>query len=271
MHALRMTGIKVCGLRFLSPLSPEKAAEALTARLPRGAAVFTPNAEIMHQAFKSRIFYNKLAAADFLLPDGQGICIAARFHGRRLTRIPGVDVGKALVKTGRRVFLFGGREGVAARAAERLQSEFPEARIVGYRSGYYADGEEKRIVEEIAKAKPEILLVCLGSPKQEAWILRYRLRFPEAILIGLGGSIDVYAGDISRAPRLLQNAGLEWAYRALRDPARLPRLASLPLFLAEAYFFAERERFRRGIPPLFPSNCTKIKKKTPVNEKNVRI
>ncbi len=266
-----MTEVKVCGLRFLSSPSPEKAAELFTERLPHGAAVFTPNAEIMHKALRNRIFYNKLAAADFLLPDGQGIAVAARLHGKRIRRSPGVDVGLALIRSGCRTYLFGGREGVAARAAERLQGEFSEARIVGYRSGYYGDTEEKQIVAEIVKAKPEVVLVCLGSPRQEEWILRNRLRFPESVLIGLGGSIDVYAGDVRRAPRLLQNMGLEWAYRVFREPKRLPRLASLPLFIAEAYLCAERERFRRGIPPLFPSNCTKIRKNTPLNEKNVRI
>lgn len=266
----RMETVQVCGLRFLSSASPDDVAELLASRLPRGAAVFTPNAEIMHRALRDRIFYNKLAAADLLLPDGQGIGIAAAFRGRRLLRMPGVDVGTALVKTGRRVYLFGGREGVAARAAERLSDGIAAANIVGFHAGYYPAEEEMRVASEIARKRPEILFVCLGSPRQEEWILKNRLRFPETLMLGLGGSIDVYAGDAKRAPLPLRQMGLEWAYRAARDPSRIPRLAALPLFLTEAYLAAEVERFRRGIPR-FSSNCTKNRKKTLINEKNVRI
>ena len=266
-----MKTVNVCGLRFLAARSPDAVAEWLISRLPRGGTVFTPNAEIMHRALHNRIFYNKLATADLLLPDGQGISIAAGFYGKRLSRLPGVEVGRALVKTGRRVYLFGGREGVAARAAERLSREVAEANIVGCHSGYYPADEEKRVVSEIARTSPEILFVCLGSPRQEEWILRNRLRLPETLMLGLGGSIDVYSGDVARAPLAFQRMGLEWAYRAARDPRRIPRLAALPLFLIEAYIAAEEERFRRGIPSLFPSNCTKSRKKMLINEKNARI
>ena len=195
-------------------------------------AVFTPNPEMLERAIRDRDFASLLHGADLLTPDGIGVCLAARLLCReRIPRVCGVDLGRALIsiaeERGFGVFFLGGTPGVAERAAARLARSHPRLRVVGTRHGYFDDGAS--VFDEISRASPDILFVCLGSPKQERWIARNLPRLPHpCAALGLGGSLDVYAGDAPRAPRAFLWLGLEWLWRVSTDPRRLRRL--LPLF-----------------------------------------
>lgn len=195
------------------------------------ASVFTPNAEITLYAARHPAFARILRSADLLLPDGVGVTAAARLAGDRLIRTAGIDFAEELLATapeeGYRVFLLGGRPGVAVRAGRALAARYPRIRTVGAQDGYYAPGMERAVAEAVRAARPDLLFVCLGSPRQEEWIARYRI---PCLALGLGGALDVFAGEVRRAPEGMRRAGLEWLFRAANEPRRIPRLLALPAF-----------------------------------------
>ena len=199
--------------------------------LRRPAAIYTPNAEMAERAARDPSFAALLNRADLLLPDGVGITAAARLCGKRLTRMPGIDFAEALLASappkGYRLFLLGAEPGVAVRAAHRISERFPRIRICGAQNGFYPAGMEHAVVAAIRLAKPDLLFVCLGSPRQELFIDRFR---PPCLSLALGGALDVFAGVVPRAPEPMRRVGLEWLFRTLRQPSRIPRLAALPIF-----------------------------------------
>lgn len=209
-------------------------ARAIADRTAAGkhTSVFTPNPEMLERAMRDRDFASLLHDADILTPDGVGVCIAARLLCReRVPRVCGVDLGRALISIAEErdfgVFFLGGAPGVAERAAARLTRSHPRLRVVGTRHGYFDD--DASLFDKISRAAPEIIFVCLGSPKQERWIAENLMRLPHpCAALGLGGSLDVYAGVAHRAPRAFRSLGLEWLWRVSADPRRLRRL--LPLF-----------------------------------------
>lgn len=223
--------VRVLSLHF-TPYTMEGALTRAQALIEAGgcARVYTPNAEIALRAARTPAFSDMLARAELLLPDGVGVSLAARLYGEQLPRLTGIDFAEALLARAPRryrVYLLGGKAGVAVRAGRALAGRYPRAEIVGARHGYFPREEERRVYDEITAARPDLLFVCLGSPRQEEWIERLR---PPCLSIGLGGALDVWAGDKARAPRALRQAGGEWLFRLLQDPSRIVRAGALPAF-----------------------------------------
>lgn len=225
--------ITVLTLRF--PLLTRKAALSTAHRLihtGRPASIYTPNAEMANRAAKSAAFSDILNRADLLLPDGIGISMAAKWQGASLPRLPGIEFAEELLATAPRpyrLFLFGARPGIAAEAGRRLMRRYPATVICGVQDGYYAPRMEHAVAAAIRAAAPDLLFVCLGSPRQEEWIALHR---PPCLAIGLGGALDVWSGDTKRAPRAIQKIGAEWLWRTAAQPARLARLPALASFSA---------------------------------------
>lgn len=199
--------------------------------------VVTPNAEIVQQARADAEFSALIAGADLVIPDGVGVIYASKILGRPLKgRVPGVDFAANLMaqmaQSGQRLFLLGAKPGVADMAAEKLRETYPGLVVCGTHDGYFK--EDGPVVDAIGEAKADVVFVCLGAPKQEKWIRKNGEATGARLLIGLGGSLDVFAGQVERAPEGWQKAGMEWLYRALKQPARLKRVAKLPLFLCSA-------------------------------------
>ena len=161
-------------------------------------------------------------------------------------RVSGVDLVARICERaadkGYAVFLLGALPGVAEDAARSLQSRCTGLRIVGTRDGYFSPEDEPKVVQEIAEAKPDILFVGLGAPRQEKWISRHMEALQVPVAIGVGGTFDVLAGRAKRAPEWMQRAGLEWLYRLLREPSRLPRMWSLPRLIWMTLWEALRKR-----------------------------
>lgn len=195
------------------------------------SAIFTPNAQITLYASKHPGFARILRSADLLLPDGVGVTAAARLSGERLLRTAGIDFAEELLATapegGYRLFLLGGKPGVAVRARQAISERHKNIRIVGAQDGYYASGMERAVAAAVRAAAPDLLFVCLGSPRQEEWIAKYR---PPCLALGLGGALDVFSGDVKRAPEGMRRAGFEWLFRTVNEPKRVLRLLSLPAF-----------------------------------------
>ena len=172
-----------------------------------------------------------------VLADGVGVTKAAAMLGTPLkARVPGIDFASGvmarLAQRGGSVFLFGAKPGVAEEAAEKLKGMFPGLIVAGTADGYFTD--DAPIVEKINAAGPDLLMVCLGSPKQELWMSAHAGRLNAGLMAGLGGSLDVFAGRVERAPEAWRRLGLEWLYRVIKEPKRLGRVMKLPLFVVEA-------------------------------------
>lgn len=178
--------------------------------------------------------------ADLITPDGAGVMFASGLHGARLpARVSGVDLVEELselsARKGYRIYLFGAAHGIAATAATCLKSRYPSLVVAGTRNGYFTAEEEEGIVRDIVAARPDILFVALGIPKQEQFIRRHFQELGVPAMLGVGGSFDVISGRLRRAPLWMQNMSMEWLYRFIQEPSRLPRFIALPRFVMAAW------------------------------------
>jgi len=199
--------------------------------------VVTPNPEFILTAKKDPTFREVLNGAHLSLPDGIGVVYAAKILGRPLKgRAPGADFAQALCKhlshTGEQLFLLGAKPGVAEQAADNLRRAHPGLLICGTHDGYFK--EDGPVIEEIRASKADVVFVCLGAPKQELWMAQNGPATGAKLAVGLGGCLDVFAGNVRRAPEAWQKAGLEWLYRLFQEPSRIGRMAKLPLILVDA-------------------------------------
>ena len=198
------------------------------AREGRSLCVFTPGATVGAAAMRDKELRSLLSRADLLLADGVGVSLASRLAKEgKIETVRGISLGEEVLRRGGReglrVFFYGGREGVAARAAENWRRRYPRL-VFGTAHGY---GEEP--TEKILAFAPDVLFVCLGVPRQERYACENAARFSFPVL-ALGGSLDVWSGDLLRAPRVFQKMGLEWLWRVLLEPRRARRLLPLPAY-----------------------------------------
>ena len=199
--------------------------------------VVTPNPEFILAAKKNEEFRTVLNNADLALADGIGVVYAARILGRPLKgKVPGIDFAQGLLarmaQSGKSLFLLGAKPGVAEQAAENLRRRYPGLQICGTHDGYFQ--EDAPVAEAVRASGADVLFVCLGAPKQELWMSRNGPSSGVKLAVGLGGSLDVFAGTVERAPESWQKAGMEWLYRLIREPNRFGRMARLPLILTDA-------------------------------------
>jgi len=200
----------------------------------KAAYVVTPNPEIIMLARENAALVSAIEDASLVLADGVGVTIGAKILGTPMKgRVPGIDFASNLMaemaERNMSVFLFGAKPGVAEKAAENLSEKHPGLRIVGVNDGYFKD--DAPIIEKINAAKPDLLLVCLGAPKQEIWMQTNAQKLDVGLMAGLGGSLDVFAGNVQRAPEAWQKMGLEWLYRLMKEPSRIGRMMKLPKFV----------------------------------------
>lgn len=200
----------------------------------KGGYVVTPNPEIVMLARENQALAGAVAQAELVLPDGIGVIYGAKILGRPLQqKVAGIEFGQNLMaelaKQHGSVYLFGAKPGVAEKAGENLQQMFPGLQLAGTSDGYFQD--DRPIVEKINTAAPDLLLVCLGAPKQELWMQDHAGELNVGLMAGLGGSLDVFSGTVQRAPEIWCKLGLEWLYRGLSDPKRMGRLMKLPHFV----------------------------------------
>jgi exopolysaccharide biosynthesis WecB/TagA/CpsF family protein len=180
-----------------------------------------------------------LADADLVLNDGSGLALAARVGGRRFpANLNGTDftpeVLRLAARRGLGVYLLGGRDGVAARAADRLGELVPGLRVVGHHHGYFADHEGRDVAEQIKQSGADLVLVAMGNPRQELWLAEHLTATGAALGVAVGAFLDFAAERVQRAPQWMRNAGIEWLYRLSREPGRLfaRYVVGNPLFVA---------------------------------------
>ena len=229
--------VDILGVGF-SPLGTEESAEYILKLIGEDGFhyVFTPNSEMVMEAVKNKEFEDILNSADLLTADGIGIIYASKILGSPIReRAAGFDISvqviEKMAKSGKTLYLFGAAPGVAGKAKAIIENKISGIKIVGTHDGYFDAEEEERIIIDINEKKPDVLFVCLGCPKQEKWIFKNKDRLNVKVAMGLGGCLDVYAGNVKRAPDIYIKLGLEWFYRLMKEPKRFFRMLALPKFM----------------------------------------
>ncbi|MDP3985469.1 MAG: WecB/TagA/CpsF family glycosyltransferase [bacterium] len=230
--------MKILGVR-IDPISPDQIPELITEFLMGDSQhiIATPNPEMVVLANRDASFLEILNRTSLNIADGTGLLLAARFNDIAIpARITGIDMVHSLVERAvglqKRIYFLGGKhETIAEHAANHFRAAFPEAAIATDFGGpirHTEKGEwsmDPAVIQRVQEAAPDVLIVALGHGKQERFIGDHLAKFPTVkIAIGVGGALDVYAGIVPRAPRLLQKFGLEWLWRLMREPKRLPRI-----------------------------------------------
>jgi len=202
----------------------------------RPAQIVTANAEMLYRAWRDPQLTHLLCQAELVTADGSGVLRASEKLNTPLPeRVTGVDLTEQLLalaaQKGWRVYFLGGRPEVVEKAVLRTLSQYPHLEISGYQHGYFLKKEIDQVVSNIHKVNPHLLFVALGAPKQEYFIREHLAQLAVPVAIGVGGTFDVLAGTANRAPLWMQQRGLEWLYRLLKEPQRLGRMLALPRFV----------------------------------------
>lgn len=229
--------IGLFGVQF-HRLSFESALERIESfiQTKRPHFIVTPDTTALMRTRSDHTLRSCYEQADLVTADGTGVVWASKLLGTSLPgRVTGIDVVEALCERasqkGYRVFFLGAAPGVAVKAAQHLEEKYPGLNIIGAHHGYVSDNNESELIEQIQQARPDMLFVGMGVPRQEQWILKHRHMLNVPVMMGVGGSFDVLSGQLTRAPKWMQEAGLEWLYRLMLQPQRIGRVCSIPLFM----------------------------------------
>lgn len=230
--------IDVLGVGFDNVTMDQAVAEGVRLMNEDGAHyVVTPNPEIVETCREDSEAMEAVRRADMVIADGIGVVYGAKILGTPLKgRVPGIEFAQNLMgrmaESGKSLFLLGAKPGIADQAAEKLKVRYPGLQIAGTHDGYFK--EDGPVLTQIRDSGADVVFVCLGAPKQEKWMLHNGEATGAHLLVGLGGCLDVFSGNVQRAPEAFQKLGLEWLYRLLKNPSRIGRMMKLPLFLVHA-------------------------------------
>ena len=231
-----MSKIKIQNINF-SNYSMVEFLKIFESRIDKEEKTFvvTANPEIVEYANKEHNYYETLSKADYITPDGIGVVIASKILKSPLKeRVAGYDLMSELLNIaemkGKKVYLLGAKDGTLEKTYQNIKKKFPELNIVGRHHGYI-DISDEELVQSIVELQPDLIFVALGFPKQEYWIERHIDKFQKGLFMGVGGSFDVWAGEVKRAPEVWIKLNLEWLYRLIKQPTRFKRMLVLPQFL----------------------------------------
>lgn len=230
--------INVLGVCFDNITMDQAVAEGVRLMDTPGAHyAVTPNPEIVEVCREDPEAMDAVNGADLVLADGIGVIYGAKILGTPLKgRVTGIGFAQSLMArmagSGKSLYLLGAKPGVAEKAAAQLRRQYPGLLLAGTHDGYFR--EDAPVVEAIRASGADVVFVCLGAPKQEKWMRKNGAETGAHLLVGLGGCLDVFSGEVRRAPEVFQRIGLEWLYRLVKEPSRIGRMAKLPLFLIHA-------------------------------------
>lgn len=208
--------------------------------------ISTPTTEIIGDSLQDPEMMTILKSATLRIPDSVTLVLLARLLGKNIPkRLTGIDtiynLGQSTTQT-YRVFYLGAKPEIVQKARHCSMELFPAFDVVGVHHGYFQEEEVPGILEEINRSQPDIVLVGLGFPKQEKFIYRYHSKLKAPVMMTVGGSFDVISGSVKRAPRWLQNLGLEWAFRFIQQPSRIRRMVLIPVYLFHLFIYEFRHR-----------------------------
>ena len=196
--------------------------------------IITINPEMIMNTQKNLSFLNIVNSSDLNITDGVGVKMALKLQNINQNQIRGVDFSRKLInlasKNNYRIAFLGAKEEIIQKTKENFLKQYPNLNIVYLRNGYFKNDEE--IIKEIIDASPQILLVGLGSPKQEEIISKLKNNLTSCTMVGVGGSFDVFSGIVKESPEIYRKLGIEWLYRTIKQPERFKRIfPTLPIFL----------------------------------------
>ena len=194
--------------------------------------VVTINPEMIDYASENPEFAKIIKEAELVIPDGIGVQIGLKILGHNVRRIAGIEFARRILDKfeGQPIAFVGAKPHIIEKAIENLKKENDKFNFVYVQDGYFNDDE--RVLNEVVTCQPKVLLAALGSPKQEEFIYKLKSKLPNTLMIGVGGSFDVWSGEVERAPEIYQKMGLEWLYRTVKEPKRFKRIfPTLPLFV----------------------------------------
>lgn len=196
--------------------------------------VITPNAEIAYMSKKNERLRNIINNAKLVLPDGIGVVLASKILKAPLKqKVAGIEFGENIIKKADSpIYFLGSKPGIGQSAKDNLLKKYPNCKIVGISDGYFKNSED--VVKKINDSGAKIVFVCLGAPKQEFFMAENIDKINANVLMGLGGSLDVFAGEVKRAPDFFVKLGLEWFYRLIKQPSRIKRMCVLPLYVFDS-------------------------------------
>ncbi|WP_374099735.1 WecB/TagA/CpsF family glycosyltransferase [Sediminibacillus dalangtanensis] len=197
--------------------------------------IVTANPEIVMKAKENEKYKGMVKQADFIIPDGTGIVMASKLIKQPIQeRVAGFDLMTHLIGYAEdqqlSCFFLGASEEVSKKMVERLKTLHPYLHIAGRHHGFF-ELEDRTVIEEVLDSRPDLIFVALGSPRQEEWITKYFNEFDKGLFMGVGGSFDVIAGEVKRAPKLWVNLQLEWLYRTIKQPFRWKRILKVFEFM----------------------------------------
>lgn len=231
-----MEKVSILGVPFLN-ITQQQFIHLLDARIEQKKKTFviTANPEVVMKANENNEVMEYIHKATYICADGIGIVKAAKILGRPLKeRVTGYDtmIGLLQVSNKKRykIYLLGAKKDTLQKTVENIKRDYPNINIIGYHDGYF-DWNCNDIAETIAIHQPDLVFVALGVPRQEKWIAEHIDQFSKGVFIGVGGSFDVIAGTVKRAPTIWQKLNLEWFYRLLKQPSRFRRMLSIPRFM----------------------------------------
>lgn len=235
-----MRHVTIMGVPFLH-ISQQGFVDLLVNRIEQQEKTFvvTANPEVVMQANENPTVKGYLNQATYICADGIGVVKAAQILGDSLPeRVTGYDTMVKLLEVGQqkrfKVYLLGAQKETIEKTIANIHKNYPNVEVVGYHDGFF-DWNNNHIAEDIAALQPDLVFVALGVPRQEKWITENLDKFSKGVFIGVGGSFDVIAGTVKRAPVIWQKLNLEWLYRLLRQPSRFIRMLVLPRFALKVF------------------------------------
>lgn len=233
----------------VSRMNMEETLDYLVAAAERGTSmhVITANPIMLMDAISDPLFMDTMQQADLVVPDGAGLVWAAGYLGSSVKeRVAGFDLLHGLLQEGQnygwRVYLLGTTADIVRAAADKISQQYPGITIAGYRDGFFSAEQDEEVIAAVTAASPHLLFVARSGATQDPWIAKHRHQLQVPIMMGVGGSFDVIAGKLKRAPIWMQRIGLEWLYRLVKQPSRFGRMLALPRFVWQVI----RERRKRN-------------------------
>lgn len=230
----KISDLHSSNLDFKEILEEEKIALANSLDYDSNLQIITLNIEHLKQTSSSSVFKTVLEKSEIIIPDGESICLLCRvFAKKKIKKLAGIDLVQNLLNSYSQIAFLGAEETVLKKIEKNFLTKLPEFTSKKYlfQNGFYETSKEIDIMEKIAAFEPDLLLVALGSPRQELLIHKYRHLFKNCIMIGVGGSFDIFAGKLKRAPDIFIKLKLEWLFRVLQEPKRLGRFFSSVKYL----------------------------------------
>lgn len=229
--------VHIFGIPF-SKMGMKETVQYLTNRINgrEQTHVITANPIMVMSALEHPSYKEMMLKSDLIVPDGAGIVWAAQKGGNPVAeRVTGIELLHELFRVGEehhwKVYLLGTTQEIIEAAAQSLQMQYPQVRIVGCHDGYFTAAEDEEVITSIKELQPDLLFVARGADTQEPWIVKHRAALEVPLIMGVGGSFDVISGKLKRAPEWIQKLRIEWLFRLLQEPKRLPRMMVLPKFM----------------------------------------